>query len=126
MSFWEIYLMLKLCDLKMVMVALMGLLCILMFGPIAMLNDSHSEEERAKRYVKVFRMFIILVVSVILTVALPTREDLAISFAGSYVTNSKEIKNLPEDSAKLIRKLLEDTSKVMENKLEPAIFKEEK
>lgn len=114
MEWWQIYLLTRMEDIKLVAILssfLMGLICILIAGPIT------EGFTRSKDLKKPFQILLAtFVVSLITAVLTPTTKDIAIIISGHWATHNEEMKALPDNVLKVLNGLLEKANTELKEK----------
>lgn len=81
-----------------------------MFFPLASVSIEGIDKVKALRIYKTAAIALIVVgcLASIARAFLPTKTDLAIIFAGQWITNSEEVKALPDNVVKTMNKFMTD------------------
>jgi cytochrome bd-type quinol oxidase subunit 2 len=71
-------------------------------------GDPDEEIDKIKRKIHPWIKWIVLSIIVCITAItlIPTKEDLVTIYAGSYITQQKDLKNMPVNAAKAFNRLL--------------------
>jgi amino acid transporter len=119
MNFWQLYWITRLDSIcTLITVFLILILITIFIGGIIYFveyQDRWTNEEDKKELKNKFKFInylaIIEVIIIILSIFVPSQKDILTIYSAQWVTNSDEVKKLPDNTVKAINKLLEDYTK---------------
>lgn len=117
MTTWQLYLITRLDNLNsffcFCLIFCFFILSILFFIFIIKakdddFNDENEKDNFCKSMAKYFSITLIMTfIFTIIAILIPSEKDVLNIYAGEWITNSKEMKEIPDNTVKAINKLLE-------------------
>lgn len=109
MTTWQLYLLTRLESFNTLFQVVMIISAISSVMVLFIAFIAKTEEQLDVPLFKkvLFTCLSVTVISSVIFTSIPTNKDLAIIFAGRYLTNSDEMKKLPDNAARVINNFLD-------------------
>lgn len=121
MSVFELYLITRLDSINsffsgIIVLCFVSIIILIIIYAVKLDNNDFLTPKYKKLFIKKIKKYIyiniwVLIISIIFSLAIPNEKEFLEIYAGRWATNSKEMKNLPNNTIKALNKLLEDYNK---------------